>query len=99
MEGYRRELGNLSLPENYPSREASEALLDEMLFQRACQVVLWSLPAINMWAMKKGSEAVFGSGSNVLVTWKDRLNASTVISTPNSDVIYALGYIDLAADG
>jgi hypothetical protein len=92
-------LRSLRFPEDYPSREASQVLIDEMLFQRACQVVLWSLPAISMWAMKKGSEAVFGTGSNLLVVWKDRLNANTVISTPNSDVIYALGYIDLAADG
>lgn len=82
-----------------PSEAASQRLVDEMLFQRACQVVLWSLPAISMWAMTKGSEAVLGAGGNVLVVWKDRLNAKTVISTPNSDVIYALGYIDLAADG
>ena len=45
--------------------------------------------------MKKGSEQTFGAGGNVLVVWKDRLTAKTVISTPNSDVIYALGYIDL----
>ena len=47
------ELGGLGFPENYPSHEASGALVDEMLFQRACQVVLWSLPAISMWAMKR----------------------------------------------
>ena len=93
------ELRGLTFSESYPSAEASERLIDEMLFQRACQVVLWSLPAISMWAMKKGSEEVFGSGSNLLVVWKDRLNAQTLISTPNSDVIYALGYIDLAVDG
>jgi hypothetical protein len=49
--------------------------------------------------MKKGSEAQFGAGSNVLVIWKDRLSAETIVSTPNSDVIYAMGYIDLKADG
>ena len=66
-----------------------------MLFQRACQIVLWSIPAISVYAMKKGSEAAFGAGGNVLVVWKNRLNPKTLISTPNSDVIYALGYIDL----
>lgn len=94
-----QELKELSFPEGYPSPTASERLIDEMLFQRACQVVLWSLPAISVYAMKKGSEAAFGGGSNVLVVWKDRLDSNTLISTPNSDVIYALGYIDLAADG
>ena len=49
--------------------------------------------------MKEGSEKVFGKGYNVLPIWKQRLNAKTLITTPNSDVIYALGYLDLKEDG
>ncbi|MFC1921781.1 DUF1254 domain-containing protein [Chloroflexota bacterium] len=93
------ELRSLPFPENYPTEDASQQLYDELLFQRACQIVLWSVPAMSVYAMKKGSESFFGAGGNVLVVWKDRLNPKTLISTPNSDVIYALGYIDLKADG
>ena len=57
------------------------------------------MPAMSVYAMKKGSEKVFGAGSNVLVVWKDRLSAKTLVSTPNSDVVYAMGYIDLKQDG
>ena len=32
-----------------------------MLFHRATQVVGWSLPAMTLWYMKKGSEAHFGA--------------------------------------
>jgi hypothetical protein len=94
-----KELSSLPFSENYPTEEASQRLYDEMLFQRACQVVLWSIPAMSIYAMKKGSEKVFGTGSNVFVVWKNRLDPKTLISTPNSDVIYALGYIDLKKDG
>jgi hypothetical protein len=31
--------------------------------------------------------------------WKERLNAKTLVTTPNSDVIYAMGYLDLKQDG
>jgi hypothetical protein len=93
------QLRTLPFPENYPTPEAAQQLYDEMLFQRACQVVLWALPAMSVYAMKKGSERAFGAGSNVLVVWKDRLSAKTLVSTPNSDVIYAMGYIDLKQDG
>jgi hypothetical protein len=96
---YWAELRALPFPENYPTAEASQRLYDEMRFQRACQVVLWAIPAMSVYVMKKGSEQAFGAGGNVLVVWKDRLTAKTVISTPNSDVIYALGYIDLQKDG
>ena len=44
-----------------------------------------------MWAMKEGSEDKFGKGYNVLPIWKKRLDAMTLVTTPNSDVIYAMG--------
>ena len=52
-----------------------------------------------MYAMKEGSEKVFGAGYNVLPIFKERLNAKTLVTTPNSDVIYAMGYVDLKQDG
>jgi hypothetical protein len=93
------ELRKLPFPNHYPTAKSAQKLNDEMLFHRATQVVGWSLPAMTLWAMKKGSEKQFGAGSNILVVWKDRLTAETIVSTPNSDVIYAMGYIDLAKDG
>jgi hypothetical protein len=96
---YWKELQSLPFPENYPTQETADKLVDEMLFHRATQVVLWSLPAMALWAMKKGSEAEFGEGSNIFPIWKDRLSAETIVSTPNSDVIYGMGYLDLQKDG
>jgi hypothetical protein len=79
--------------------EDVEKLKDELMFQRATQLYLWALPSLNMYGMKEGSEAKFGKGYNVLPIFKDRLDAKTLITTPNSDVIYALGYLDLKEDG
>ena len=79
----------------YPTQDAEAELADELLYQRAVQSYLWALPILNMWAMKEGSESTFGNGYNVLPIWKQRLRARTLITTPNSDVIYAMGYLDL----
>jgi hypothetical protein len=49
--------------------------------------------------MKVGSEQTFGAGYNVLPIWKDRLNAKTLVTTPNSDVLYAMSYADLGETG
>ena len=49
--------------------------------------------------MKIGSEKTFGAGYNVLPVWKKRLDAKTLVTTPNSDVIYAMSYLDLGKDG
>ena len=93
-------LANAPFKENRPTKETAQTLrVDELLFQRATQVYLWALPLINTMGMKDGSEKVFGAGYNVLPVWKKRLDAKTLVTTPNSDVIYAMSYVDLGKDG
>jgi len=92
-------LANAPFKENRPTKETAQTLRDELLFQRATQSYLWALPLINTLGMKNGSEKVFGSGYNILPVFKNRLDAKTLITTPNSDVIYALSYVDLGKDG
>jgi hypothetical protein len=50
-------------------------------------------------AMRDGSEAVFGAGYNVMPVWRKRLDSKTLVTTPNSDVVYAMAFLDLKADG
>jgi hypothetical protein len=92
-------LANSAMVENRPTPETSRLLREELLFQRATQTYLWALPLINTLGMKTGSESVFGAGYNVLPIWKKRLDAKTLVTTPNSDVIYAMSYVDLGKDG
>lgn len=84
---------------DYPTEQTSRTLEQELFFQRAVQVYHWALPAVNMYAMKEGAEKNYGAGYNVLSIWKKRLDAKTLILTPNSDVIYGVGFLDLAKDG
>lgn len=93
------DLEHLSFPLGYPSAAAASVLNDALLYQRATQTYLWALPLINTLGMKHGSENQFGAGYNVLPIWKKRLDAKTLITTPNSDVIYAMSYLDLGKDG
>ena len=92
-------LANSAMAENRPTAQTAKLLRDELLFQRATQTYLWALPLINTLGMKIGSEKQFGAGYNVLPTWKRRLDAKTLVTTPNSDVLYAMSYVDLAKDG
>jgi len=93
------ELANAPFAENRPTKVTAETLRDELLFQRATQVYLWAMPLINTLGMKFGSEKVFGAGYNVLPIWKKRLDAKTQVTTPNSDLLYAMSYVDLGKDG
>ena len=93
------DLANLPFAENRPTKATAQTLRDEILFQRATQTYLWAMPLINTLGMKDGSEQAFGAGYNVLPVWKKRLDAKTLVTTPNSDVIYAMSYVDLGKDG
>ena len=93
------ELANAPFEEGHPTAETARTLRDELLFQRATQAYLWALPLINTLGMKVGSERVFGAGYEVLPIWKKRLDAKTEVTTPNSDVLYAMSYVDLGRDG
>jgi len=92
-------LVNVPMVENRPTPETVKLLKDELLFQRATQTYLWAMPLINTLGMKYGSEKVFGAGYNILPVWKKRVDAKTLVTTPNSDVIYALSYLDVDRDG
>ena len=92
-------LANSAMVENRPTPETAKSLKNELLFQRATQTYLWALPLINTLGMKTGSEKQFGAGYNVLPVWKKRLDAKTLVTTPNSDVIYAMSYLDVGKDG
>jgi hypothetical protein len=92
-------LANAQFKGDFPTQDSAALLKDELYFQRAVQVYLWSLPAVNMFAMKDGSAKTYGTGYNVLPVWKERLNAKTMVTTPNSDCLYAMGYVNIAKDG
>ena len=92
-------LANLPFEQNRPTPETAKTLMEELRFQQATQAYLWALPLINTLGMKFGSEATFGAGYNVLPIWKDRLDPKTLVTTPNSDVIYAMSYVDMGETG
>ncbi len=92
-------LASLPLEGGYPTEETSRTLDEELYFQRAVQSYLWALPAMNMYAMKTGLGDQFGYGYNVVSVYEKRLKPNTVITTPNSDVIYALNWADLSKTG
>lgn len=83
----------------WPDRVEVETRRAQFLLQRAVEVYTFTLPALNVIGLRDGSEATFGKGYNVLPIWKDRMDSRAHVPTPNADVIYAMSYLDLKADG
>jgi hypothetical protein len=92
-------LANLQFKQNRATPETAKTLMEELTFQQATQAYLWAMPLLNTLGMKFGSEEVFGAGYNVLPIWKERLDTKTLVTTPNSDVLYAMGYVDMGETG
>jgi hypothetical protein len=99
QEAHFDRLAKLPFAEGRPTQETAQTLRDELLFERATQTYLWAMPLINTLGMQVASEKTFGAGYNVLPIWKQRLDAKTLVTTPNSDVLYAMSYVDLGKDG
>lgn len=93
------ELARLPFEQNRPTPATAKTLMEELAFQQATQAYLWALPLINTLGMKTGSEKAFGAGYNILPIWKDRLDPKTLVTTPNSDVLYAMSYVDMKETG
>ena len=92
-------LAQLPFAQNRPTAATAATLREELKFQQATQAYLWALPLINTLGMKFGSEEVFGAGYNILPIWKERLDPKSLVTTPNSDVIYAMSYVDMSETG
>ncbi len=93
------ELAEAPFHNDYPTAETTLVLDEELFFQRAVQTYLWALPAVNMYAMKEGLSKASEPGYNVMNVFEKRLKPNTIITTPNSDVIYGLGFADLSQSG
>ncbi len=92
-------LADLPFEQNRPTPETAKTFMDELAFQQATQAYLWAMPLVNTLGMKFGSEEVFGAGYNILPVWKERLDPKTLVTTPNSDVLYAMSYVDMGKTG
>ncbi len=97
---HQQYLADLEFKNDYPTATTAVELQQELAFQRATQAYMWALPAVNMMAMKEGHEAVMGGEGYFKVgVYEDRLKPNTLITTPNSDVIYGLGWMNMKEHG
>ena len=92
-------LANSAFTEGRPTPETAKTLKDELLFQRATQTYLWAIPLLNTMGMRDGFNDAYGTGYNTMAIWAKRLDAKTLITTPNSDLIYGMVFVNLADTG
>ncbi len=93
------ELANLPFEQNRPTEATARTLQEELTFQRATQTYLWAMPLLNTMGMRDGFAQSYSPTYNTMAIWEKRLDAKTRITTPNSDLIYGMVFVNLADTG
>jgi hypothetical protein len=92
-------IGKLGFEFGVPTELTVAKLYDELDFQRACQLYLWALPAVNLAQMRAYIlYTAGGRGNGDIVVFKGYRSLSGLL-TPNVTTPYVMGTMDLAVDG
>ena len=92
-------LADAKFEHNRPTEKTIKMLQEELIFQRATQTYLWAMPLLNTMGMRDGFAQSYRPTYNTMAIWEKRLDAKTLITTPNSDLIYGMVFVNLADTG
>ena len=92
--------GEYAFEVGYPTPEASQALYDEMDYQRAVQAYIWATPMLNSMGWRAGL-ARFGviEENHKFIVFQDSMLPQHVVMTANQVTPYAWALLDLKKDG
>ncbi|MEJ0009473.1 MAG: DUF1254 domain-containing protein [Alphaproteobacteria bacterium] len=91
--------GDFEFRNGYPTLPAAEALLGQLKLNRAIELYLTHMPAVSIMAEHRGLAEFGAARPNQIVVWESLMDAETILLTPNTETVYALGHLDLKADG
>lgn len=91
-------IGKLDFELGVPTKGTVTKLYDEMDFQRACQLYLWALPAVNTAQITVNNKFIAGAHEGDVVIFEGYRSLTTIL-TANVTTPYVGGAIDLAASG
>jgi hypothetical protein len=98
--------GTVALPastfafnDGFPSPDAASGLLDTRTLNRAIEVYLEQMPAVSVYAIRRGLRGFGATTAQHVVIWESRMDAATLLLTGNTETVYGMTFLDLQADG
>ncbi|MFC1601489.1 DUF1254 domain-containing protein [Candidatus Sumerlaeota bacterium] len=76
------------------SKPSVENLADQVVYQRAFEAVIWSMPAVAKYGLHRGTFDM-GAGNNVVLAWSEGAKPLFEALTPNNTTPYVNGTTDL----
>jgi uncharacterized protein DUF1254 len=98
-ETVKTKFGEFEFRNGYPTPAAADALLDQLKLNRGIEVYLTQIPPVAVVAEHRGMAEFGAKRPNQLIIWEQLMDAATVLLTANTETVYALGHLDLKADG
>ena len=98
-ETVKTRFGDFEFRNGYPTPAAAEALLDQLKFNRGIEVYITQIPPVSVVAEHRGMADFGAKRPNQIIIWEQLMDAATILLTANTETVYALGHLDLKADG
>jgi len=95
VEKVNSKIGNLSLPNGYPTNATATKLEDELLYIHAVEAYLNSIHGVSLWAMRKGFLEA-GVKDNDFIVFPNMMDGNQLLLTANMDTYYYMCFVDLS---
>jgi hypothetical protein len=87
-------IGKIEFKNGYVTKETAAKLREELKFQAAVQIYLWSFPIANVMSLRDGHRAA-GINNTSIPIFENYLTPKTVVPTGNQTTIYAYNVLTL----
>ena len=94
-ETVKTRLGNFEFKNSYPSGDATRALRDALVFNRAVEAYLVQMHGVSWYRVWKGIADAGAGTPNQVVLWENLMDGATLLLTGNCETVYGLCAIDL----
>ena len=91
--------GDFEFKNGYPAGDSGQRLLDIQKLNRAIDVYTTQMMRVSEIALREGMRAFGSRTPQQLVIWESLMDAKTILLTANTETVYAMGHLDLKADG
>ncbi|BAH35741.1 DUF1214 domain-containing protein [Rhodococcus erythropolis] len=91
--------GEFDFRNGYPTRESAHALHERLRYNRAVEVYLTQVPTVAMIEQRNGFDRFGAASANEVIVWENLMDPATLLLTANTETVYAMGFLYLAADG
>jgi hypothetical protein len=98
-ETLKTRLGTFEFNNGYPTDDTAQRLLDLQTLNRATEVYLTQMMAVNVLAYREGSRAFGATRPTQVMIWENLLDAKTLMLTGNTETVYATSQLALGTDG